>query len=124
VLASVIVLAVVTQLAIGSGEALKEAVRKTPLVREHASQSDVLEPVILVLLLCVIAVLWLHRRPAGAARSWPRQLVQRRPALASAVVAAATIIASLSAVGLVIRAGHSGSRAVWKDSPQLVRRLP
>ena len=124
VLACAALLAVTTQLAIGSGEALREAVRKTPLVRTHASQSDLLEPVMLALLLCVVVILWLDRPQRGSETSWLRRWVQAHLRLISTAVTVATIVVALTALGLVVRAGHSGARAVWKENKELVRPLP
>jgi len=116
VLAFALALAIGTQLAIGSGKALEHAVRKTALVKTHVGQSDLLEPVMLALLASVIALLVLDRiRRHGD---------DAKIRMASVAVVLATLISAAAAVGLVVRTGHSGARAVWKDSPQLVREVP
>ncbi|HUQ63980.1 MAG TPA: DUF2231 domain-containing protein [Acidimicrobiales bacterium] len=125
VLVSAAVLAVGTQLAIGSGEALREAVRKTPLVRTHVGQSDLLEPVMLALLGSILGLLLIERarvRGAEGRLSGTRRAPTLRLLWCATVLA--TVVSAATATGLVIRAGHSGARAVWKDSPQLVRPLP
>jgi hypothetical protein len=124
VLGCAVLLAIATQLAIGSGEALREAIRKTPLVKTHAGQSDLLEPVMLALLLCVIVILWLDRRSLRPDTSRLQRLLQARLRVISTAVTVATIVVALTALGLVIRAGHSGSKAVWKENKELVRPLP
>lgn len=90
--------------------------RKTPLVKTHVGQSELLEPVTLTLLASVIALLVLDRvRSRGDAT---------KMRMASVAIITATLVSSVAAIGLVIRAGHSGARAVWKESPQLVGELP
>jgi len=124
VLGCAVLLAIATQLAISSGEALHEAVRKAPLVETHASQSDLLEPVMIALLMCVVVVLWVDRLSRGTGASPIQRVLQARPRLVSVALTVATVVVSLVALGLVIRVGHSGAQAVWEDNPDLVRPLP
>ena len=78
----------------------------------------------LALLLCVIVILWLDRQRSRPGTSAVHQFLHARLRLVSAAVTVATVVVSLSALGLVIRAGHSGARAVWKENKDLVRPLP
>ena len=117
-----VVLAVSTQLTISSGEALKEAVRRTALVRKHVSQSDLIEPVVILFLLSLCGLVLFDRWQRG--ELIPQRL-KAMPAAATrwllVAASAGTIVTGAWALGLVIRAGHSGAQATWKENPQIVR---
>jgi hypothetical protein len=119
-----VVLAAATQLAIGSGEALKEAVRRTALVREHVSQSDLIEPVVILFFVSLCGLVLFDRWQQG--QRLPRRLASMKASTTRALVvlaAVATVATGAAATGLVIRAGHSGAEATWKHNPQIIKPI-
>ena len=116
-------LAVVSvQLAIGSGEALQESVRRSPLIEDHAGVADSLQPLAIAFLAAVAGYVgvdrWRLRRRDHTNAITPRRLRQ-----AVAVLAVATVVTAVACDVWVFRAGHSGARAVWDDPgrPMLTR---
>jgi uncharacterized membrane protein len=101
---------VAVQLAQSSGEALNDRVQKTELVRRHAAMGD---SVRLYAFLLFIALLVLAMLPQS---SWTPARAQRR----RAAVAAVSVLVAFAAVANIVviaRVGHSGSKAVWHDTP-------
>jgi hypothetical protein len=108
------------QLAIGSGEALQEAVDETDLIRTHAELGEAVRPYAAVLAVALVAFMLYDRRRArrangadspvvsSAARSTWRDPVM---AIAAVLVLASAVLSSIS----VVRAGHSGAESVWSD---------
>ena len=123
-IALALVLAVATQLTIGSGEALKEAVRKTALVREHVSQSDLIEPFMILFLVSLCGLVLFDRWRRGELLPARLSRIKARTTRLLFVLAAlATVVSGGAATALVIRAGHSGARATWQKNPQIVRPI-
>jgi hypothetical protein len=129
--------AVSAQLAVGSGEELNGLVRKTALIRRHAGQGDLVTPMAVFLLAAIVGLVladrWLIRETAPAGEGDPgasgasggsseSRLPAWAPAWALRAAALAVVVASVASTGLVARAGHSGAKAVWKDSPSYLRK--
>jgi hypothetical protein len=103
---------VFVQLAIGSGEALEDAVNESPLVEDHAGMADTLLPIAAGLFVAVTAMvvtdrLLLRRRGPDGPRAGARWLV--------AALAVAAVVSGALATAWAVRAGHSGAKAVWDD---------
>jgi uncharacterized membrane protein len=98
------------QLALGSGEALQHRVKRTDLVRRHASMGG---SVRLYAILLFIALIVLASLPQS---SWTPQRAQRRR-MAVAAVSVVVVAAAAANIVVLVRVGHSGARAVWNDTP-------
>jgi hypothetical protein len=92
------------QLALWTGEPLEESLPETALIQQHAELAEPLRPLVAALLLAVLAVMWLRRRPLG-----------RRPPVRLGVAIVAVALAAASA-GWVVSVGHLGARAVWETT--------
>jgi len=95
-------------LAQGSGEELEHDVEKSALVHEHTERGDQVLPwaiAVTVLAVGVTALPYVERRRSV-------------PAAATAVAVVLTLAAGAGAVTTVIRAGHSGSKAVWTEEKE------
>ena len=113
-----------THLAIESGDALEERVRETSLVERHEELSRMARPLALVLLFAVVALVAYdsyQRRRALAGGPGATRRAGGKPVVAA--LAAITVLAAAASVVGVIRAGHSGARAVWENSPALERPI-
>ncbi|MEP7055292.1 MAG: DUF2231 domain-containing protein [Actinomycetota bacterium] len=98
------------QFAIGSGETLQDRVKKTDLVRRHASMGDSVRLYGIVLL---VALLVLALLPQS---SWTAARAQRRRVAVTAV-SLFVVVAGIANIVELIRVGHSGAKAVWNDTP-------
>lgn len=102
------------QLAIGSGEALEDAVKETELVEDHAGVADTLLPISAGMLVAVTALVGVDR--AAQRRNGGRGRAKAAgTGRAVAVLAAATVVTSTLSGVWVYRTGHSGAKAVWDD---------
>ena len=111
----VFVAGISTQLAVSSGQSLREYVQRSPLVRAHTHIGENIRPWVLLMFLALVAVMLIARRrarehddgaaPGAGRRDWLR------------VGAAGAITLSIVFAGVatywIYRIGHSGSRAVW-----------
>ncbi len=118
----VFVAGITTQLAISSGQSLKEFVRETQLAREHRHMGENIRPWVLLMFLALLGVMvvaHLARRRAFTTEGTTsvEQGVARggrdRLQIAGVVLAALSIVFSATATYWIYRIGHSGSKAVW-----------
>ncbi len=111
--ATVIVLGVtgiMTQLAIGSGEALEEASNeREALLKAHTSIAENIRPWLLLFFVFLLAFLLVVRRREAAGRSGSL----RDPVLA--ILFALTIVFAGISVYWVQRIGHTGAKSVWHE---------
>ena len=99
-------------LATGSGEELEDAVDKSELVDEHAEAGEPVPLVTGVFLVATLGLLVVDRRRREAEDPG-------RMRTAVAVIAVLSVVSGLGATVAVIRAGHSGAKAVWDDEDVL-----
>ena len=108
-----VVTLIATLLAANAGEWLRQHVNDTTLVRRHAEQGDQLRVIAALFCLAILGMVILdavNRRPwIGARIPWSRQLL--------ALACVATIVLGLVATVWDVRAGDSGARAVWSETP-------
>ena len=103
-----IVAGIFTQLAIGSGQALKGELNRTALLRAHTQIAENIRPFLLVFFIALVAFLYLERRM----RTTGTSVTMRNPMLIG-TFAATLLFAGLSTYWAV-RIGHTGSKAVWQ----------
>jgi hypothetical protein len=122
----VVGLAVVTlvsvQLAMSSGEALRNNVQQSRLVHDHAELADALRPFAALLFVAVTALVGLdHRNRRRVERDGAAPSTRARQAVAG--LAVVTVIAAGMSTVWVARTGHSGAKAVWDNpnQPMLAR---
>lgn len=96
-----------TQLAIGSGQALKGEVKRTALERAHTQIAEDIRPFLLLCFIALVAFLYLERRHRADG-----PVSMKNPILAGTL--AVTILLAATSVYWVIRIGHTGSKAVWQ----------
>ena len=108
-----VVAGISTQVAISTGESLKEYVRESQLVRDHTRIGENVRPWLLLLFLALVGVMLVDRairrradRPEG------RDPLQ----IAGIVLSALSIVFAAFSVYWIYRIGHSGSKAVWHDT--------
>lgn len=117
-----------------SGESLGSRLPESQVIAAHAAAGDRVQWVAALFGLCLFAVIALdlrlrapatvalapveawfsHRAPA----SW-REGVPSWTAPALTVARISLVVAAIAVIVVVIQAGHSGSRAVWSDYPNL-----
>jgi uncharacterized membrane protein len=92
-----------TQLAIDSGEALQESVRRSAALTEHVRSADSIRPLILLLFLVALGVVLLgrSRRNVGT--------------LGRVAIVAFTIAVALVTNIRLFQIGHSGAKATWEQ---------
>lgn len=119
VCALLIVAGISTQLAISSGQSLREYVQESTLVREHARIGENIRPWLLLMFLALLGVMLVDRairrradRPEG------RDLLQ----IAGIVLSALSIVFAAFSMYWVYRIGHSGSKAVWHTTQVKIDR--
>ena len=100
-------------LSTGSGEELEDAVKKDELVHEHKEAGERVLPVTAGFLVLTGALMAVDRS-RRAAGSNPDRL-----RTAVAVLAVLSAASGVGATAVVIRAGHSGAKAVWDDEKVL-----
>jgi Predicted membrane protein (DUF2231) len=106
----VFVAGITTQLAVSSGQSLKEYVRESQLVRDHTRMGENVRPWVLLMFLALVGVMLVAR----VARRRAAAPEGRDPlAVAGIVLAALSIVFSGMATYWVYKIGHSGSKAVW-----------
>ncbi|MDQ1395974.1 MAG: hypothetical protein QOG64_1233, partial [Acidimicrobiaceae bacterium] len=94
------------QLAIGSGQALKDAVPRSHALSRHTDMAEMLRPLAFVLLLAVLAMMLLDRRRTRTGRTVPRA--------ALVGLAAFSVVMAATTTGWVVVVGHNGARATWQ----------
>lgn len=99
-----------TQLAIGSGEVLQDRLKENNLIESHVAIGTSVRLYVFALL---VALLVLALLPQS---SWTTTHAQRRRA-AVAVVSVVVVVVAVANLVVIVRAGHSGAKAVWNDTP-------
>jgi uncharacterized membrane protein len=93
-----------TQLAIDSGEALQDSVRRSAALRDHIASADSIRPLILLLFLVALGVVLLGRS-------------QRKvPAAGRAAIIAVTLLVAVVTNVRLFQIGHSGAKATWQQT--------
>jgi Predicted membrane protein (DUF2231) len=109
-----------TQLAISSGQSLKEYVKETQLMREHTHLGENIRPWVLLMFLALLGVMVVAHvgRQASDAADEPSDAPGGRDRLRVVAIglAAASIVFSGMATYWIYRIGHSGSKAVWEPT--------
>lgn len=106
-----------TQLAIGSGQALRnELDNNTALVRAHVSIAENIRPWLLLFFVFLVAFLWIERRRRLAGES----VSMATPALA--ILLALTIGFGAVSVYWVQRIGHTGAKSVWEPKMKVAQQ--
>jgi hypothetical protein len=124
----VFVAGIATQLAITSGQNLKEYVRETQLMRDHIRMGENIRPWVLLMFLALLGVMLVARRAGsvgseasgspGEPGTEGRSLWGGRDGLkiAGVVLAVLSIVFSVIATYSIFQIGHSGSKAVWEPT--------
>jgi hypothetical protein len=110
------------QLAMSTGEALRDNVRQSSLVHDHAELADALRPIAFLLFAAVTAMVGLdHLHSRRAERGGQAPTTRARQLMAG--LAVFTILAAGLSTVWVVRTGHSGAKAVWDNpnQPMLAR---
>jgi hypothetical protein len=114
VLAIAVVAGLSTQLAIGSGEALRHSVPQSAELRSHTHIAESIRPLILLLFLVAAGIMLLDRRARG---SWPFARAGRPTATSTSirvgVIALTALVAMITNVRL-FQIGDSGAKATWQ----------
>src|SRR3954454_9879209 len=91
------------QLAMGSGEALQDSVRRSQALSTHVSLADAMRPLALLLFAAVLGLMLVDR------------FVQSpRRAQALLATAALTVLSAGLANVWIVRLGHNGAKATWE----------
>ena len=109
-----VVAGIATQLAIDSGQSLKEYVRESALVRDHTRIGENIRPWLLLLFLALVGVMIIDRmlqrpREPGSPTRDPLRIVGIGLSVSSIVFAGFSVY-------WIYRIGHSGSKAVWQPT--------
>ena len=94
-----------TQLAISSGQGLRGSVVPSAALARHISIAESIRPLVLVLFFAILALLWVDWRTASGTPP------------ARWILAAASVVEVLAAVGSTVRLaqiGHTGAQAAWQ----------
>jgi hypothetical protein len=110
VLAGIALLGV--QLAMDSGEPLREGVPHTAALREHIHLADTVRPLAALLLVGVVVIMLLHQR-ANRRSDTAGASVLDAPWLRVSALAVTLVVALVTTVQLA-RVGHNGARATWQ----------
>lgn len=119
-----VVAGISTQLAVGSGQALRDSVPNSAALREHIRIAESVRPLVLVLFLAIVAQLWLDRRsrmttaatlgagpaPDGGERPVAGPSARSRSQLALGALA---VVLALATNARLFQIGHSGAKATW-----------
>ena len=109
-------------LAGGTGEALEESVKRTPLVRDHTQAAEMVNVFLAPFLALLCVLLFAHWARAGsipfASRLTPltRRVVPRVAAWSArtvSIILAATVLSGALASWATYNAGHTGAKSVW-----------
>ena len=106
--------------ATGSGENLEERVDESDLVEKHAELADRMLPWVILLFVAALALmLFFHYRNKVNAKVADGTLSEAPGwmKIASPLLIAFAIIASLGNVWITYEVGHSGAKATWDDTP-------
>jgi len=110
------------QLAIGSGQQLRQYVRRSAALHQHAQLADQLRPFVLLLFLVLLGVMaldWYRQRDPEAGPHLPGWL--RSHGLATAMGIFAIVVAA-GTLTWVFRTGDSGAKATWERTQQKMDR--
>jgi uncharacterized membrane protein len=113
VLAFGVIAGVSTQLAIDSGQVLRQHVPRSAELDRHVHIAESLRPLILLLFLVTLAVMLIDRRTRGA---WPFAGREPSSGVGRAGAAVLIVVTVLVAVGTTVRLfqiGDSGAKATW-----------
>jgi uncharacterized membrane protein len=102
-----VVAGIFTQLAIGSGQALRHSLEDTALMKAHIRIAEDIRPWLLLFFIALVTFLWLERRRKAAG-----PVSMRSPLLAGTLVVA--IVFGAISVYWIQRIGHTGAKAVWQ----------
>src|SRR5438128_6361088 len=91
------------QLAMGSGEALEDSVRRSEALSTHVSLAESMRPLALLLLAAVVGLMLADRFVRSP----------RRGQILAATAVAVVLSAAISNVWIV-RLGHNGAKATWE----------
>jgi hypothetical protein len=114
VLAVAVVAGISTQLASGSGHALRHSVPQSAALRRHVHIASSNRPLILLLFLVALAVMLFDRRARGA---WPFSHMGARSSFGPLIRMAVIAVTVGVAVGTNVRLfqiGDSGAKATWQ----------
>jgi uncharacterized membrane protein len=114
VLAIAIVAGLSTQLAVGSGQALRHSVPQSAALRRHVHIAGTIRPLILALFLVALATMLLDRRTRGA---WPFAGRANGRDLSTPLRAGLVALTLVVAAGTNVRLfqiGDSGAKATWQ----------
>ncbi len=110
-----VVAGIFTQLAIGSGQALRHSLEETALMKAHIRIAEDIRPWLLLFFIALVTFLWLERRRKAAG-----PVSMRSPLLAGTLVVA--IVFGAISVYWIQRIGHTGAKAVWQPKMNQARR--
>ena len=96
-----------TQLAIGSGQTLKQQLDTTALLRAHAQIAEDLRPFLLLFFIALVVFLYSERRQQATG-----PVSMKHPILITSFVA--TLLFAGVSIYWVQRIGHTGAKAVWQ----------
>jgi hypothetical protein len=106
----VFVAGIATQLAVDSGQSLKDYVRESQLVRDHTHMGENIRPWVLLMFLALLGVMIVAR----IARRRAEAPDGRNPLqIAGVTLTVLSIVFSGVATYWIYKIGHSGSKAVW-----------
>lgn len=114
VLAIAIVAGISTQLAVGSGQALRHSVPQSAALRRHVHIAGTIRPLVLLLFLVALATMLLDRRTRG---SWPfAERASSRDINTPWRVAlvALTLAVAIGTNVRLFQIGDSGAKATWQ----------
>jgi uncharacterized membrane protein len=114
VLAIAVVAGLSTQLAIGSGQALRHSVPQSAELRRHTHIAESIRPLILLLFLVAIGIMLFDRRARGA---WPFAGAGSQTSTSASIrvglIALTAVVAVMTNVRL-FQIGDSGAKATWQ----------
>lgn len=114
VLAIAVVAGLSTQLAVGSGQALRHSVPQSAELRRHTHIAESIRPLILLLFLVAAGIMLLDRRARG---SWPFARTRGQTPTSTSIRAGLIALTAIVAVATNVRLfqiGDSGAKATWQ----------
>ena len=103
-----IVAGISTQLAIGSGQALEDSVRRSAALRRHTGIAESIRPLALLLFLVLLAIMLWHRRAQSGTSRTPRS---GRPV--QVLLAGLAVVVAVGTNVRLWQIGDSGAKATW-----------
>lgn len=105
-----------TQLAIGSGKALRASVQKSSALDRHIAIAESIRPLALLLFLVALGVMVVDRRTR---RAWPFRAGARPdapPAVARRALVALTVVVAITTCVRLYQIGDTGAQATWQNT--------